>query len=552
MIKKKSSICHANIITVLLISFLSVFFSNNSYTQSKSKENANLITQNTNTDCKPLEKLKTALETLKKSLTVINEKSKKNVPVNIKKCETELINFKKECPQIDATPFEEELAKYKKQWDKAAFQSKGKVAAGELILKAYWQIQPIAAIRDIKKGTYEKKADALEFNSKARRINYINLRKEIEDLLSAYPTLLDNAGFKKNYDEVMIDFPISFRLFVKDYLMEEIRNNIEKAYDYNLTNEYADAIESTEASIVLCNSVLLIDTTNKDVKEIKEDAETLLNNLGGEHGKVVYTSIFHRDNPSKIFFSHNTIIIKKENPKNFTNSFIAGDSIFGMIYLKSTFENLIKEPFTCILSLEAEGKEITNYFFQVPPDKRTSSYFPLEVVVDLNSAKSNYVPKFVKALSDLFPSKHIIKVLLKSDSILLGSGEFELDCSQGTDKLKEMAEVLSKKVAFKNEMPKSLRDDPWMQQDMLTTVSDWKDKPINISILEPDWNAEQTITGQIIYRYISTCIAVKTPEGDCKLVYVKFKQDFDGYNFGKTQVYKIEDTKDISCEKIIK
>ena len=97
-----------------------------------------------------------------------------------------------------------------------SFSIKGKVAAGELILKAYWQIQPIAAIRDIKKGTYEKKADAQEFNLKARRIDYINLRKDIESLLKIYPTLMDNAGFKKNYDEVMIDFPISFKQFVKD------------------------------------------------------------------------------------------------------------------------------------------------------------------------------------------------------------------------------------------------------------------------------------------------------------------------------------------------
>ena len=39
---------------------------------------------------------------------------------------------------------------------------------------------------------------------------------------------MDNAGFKKNYDEVMIDFPISFKQFVKEYLIEEIRNDIEK------------------------------------------------------------------------------------------------------------------------------------------------------------------------------------------------------------------------------------------------------------------------------------------------------------------------------------
>ena len=62
-----------------------------------------------------------------------------------------------------------------------------------------------------------------------------------------------------------------------------------------MANEYADAIDASEASILLCNSVLLIDTTITDVKEKKEDAHALLNNIGGEHGKVVYTSIFHRE-----------------------------------------------------------------------------------------------------------------------------------------------------------------------------------------------------------------------------------------------------------------
>ena len=90
---------------------------------------------------------------------------------------------------------------------------------------------------------------------------------------------------------------------------------------------------------------------------------------------------------------------------------------------------MITEPFTCILSLELDGNEISNYYFQVPTDKRSCRYFPLEIVVDLSNAKSNYVPKFVKALSDLFPSKHNIKVILRSDTILLASGEFELDCS---------------------------------------------------------------------------------------------------------------------------
>ena len=67
---------------------------------------------------------------------------------------------------------------------------------------------------------------------------------------------------------------------------------------------------------------------------------------------------------------------------------------------------------------------------------------------------------------------------------------------QGLDKYKEIAENLTRKVAFKNEMPKSVIDDEWMKESMMTAISDWKDKPVDIAILEPDWNAEQTITGK--------------------------------------------------------
>ena len=40
----------------------------------------------------------------------------------------------------------------------------------------------------------------------------------------------------------------------------------------------------------------------------------------------------------KIFFSKTFIQIKREDPKIFVKSFTEGDFIYGMIYLKSTFE----------------------------------------------------------------------------------------------------------------------------------------------------------------------------------------------------------------------
>ena len=109
----------------LLIAFIMVFFFTIPIlTQDKSEVKDEQISQSSNDDCKELIKLQDALETLKKALSGANIKGKKTIPVYIKKCETELMNVKKDCPLVDASLYEEELSKYKKQWEKEAFQLK--------------------------------------------------------------------------------------------------------------------------------------------------------------------------------------------------------------------------------------------------------------------------------------------------------------------------------------------------------------------------------------------------------------------------------------------
>ncbi|MFA6570700.1 MAG: hypothetical protein WCT77_05625, partial [Bacteroidota bacterium] len=368
----------------------------------------NVQAQQKSSDCVALPKLEANLESLRKAMNPISDKTKKTIPSLIKKCDIELNNVRKQCPMVDYGPNEEDLNKLKKQWEKFSNLAKGKVYAGELILKGYWQIQPVAAIQSIAPNTLIRKADAQLFYNKAKRIDFINLKNEIEGLIQQYPNLLDNAGFKHNYDEVIVEFPKKFDSLVKNYLQVEIRTGIENAYNYDLKYEFADAIEAAEAAQILCQAILLVIPDQKEASELIIDAEAILNNTGGEGGKVIYTTLFHKNNQNKIFFSDKIIQIKKENPFDFKDRFRADEFIYGMIYLKSSFNNLVPEQFTCILALYADSVEIANHYFQIPGEQREWSYFPLEIIVNSYESQTNYIPKFVQALASLSPDVHNI------------------------------------------------------------------------------------------------------------------------------------------------
>jgi hypothetical protein len=134
----------------------------------------------------------------------------------------------------------------------------------------------------------------------------------------------------------------------------------------------------------------------------------------------------------------------------------------------------------------------------------------------------------------------------------MAEGEFELDCTQGLEKVAEIAKKLEQKGDQAVTMPAPAKSDPALEKAMMSAITSagWKETPVKAVITEQDWTINRNALGVILFRSIGAAVAVKTPEDTYKLFTLTFKQDYDGKNYGKTELYSVGDSKVITYENI--
>jgi len=469
-------------------------------------------------------------------------KLKKNVEKVVPKKDTE----KKEVEKKDTE---------KKEAEKPKEITKDE--ADDIMLKAYYSIGPINSILNVRQGLYTEKSEAQKFYDDCVKIDYKNLKKETEKLGEKFPIYKKQGENRASeYKAITIDFPKHIEELFTEYLSKEINTAIENAYSLKAKGKSSmkSAFESAQCAILVANGVMSIIPENEEVIKLQKDAQTTFDSIQAEYGVAIYTSEIHKKNAGKIVFSKSMIEIKKEKPEAMLNKFVAGNYIYGMMYFNGTFSDETKDYNQATTVIWVDGTRTTDFPFKLDGEKRSATYLYTEILPDPAFSTTRGAKVYSKMLSELSPRVHKIKVVLENGATYksMAEGEFELDCTKGLDKVVEIAKALELKSQQGVTMPAPAQSNPALEKEMLAAITSagWKETPVKAVITDNDWEINRNPLGVILFRSIGAKVAVKTPEGTYKLFSLSFSQDYDGKNYGKTELYAVGDSLVIPFENI--
>jgi hypothetical protein len=561
--KKKISV---NFLVLFILLFL--VFSTISYSQfglDKLKKTGEQVKGTEKAqECEALEKLKTRFKLLKDMLDN-KDYSESFWKMHMGYAKDYIQEIKKDCPKVDIKPLEDELAGYEKRYveEKSASEksAQSKDDASKVVRESGEKARTIMynILDAYYVGKFCKKEPAEEFFKFCKDLDYSNRKSKIKEIVSSYPEFTQEGNENKsNYDDFMTKLPQKLEEMITNTFTNDINKAIEDAYSKKAAgkSQMGQALESAEAGLITTNALLLVFPNNTSLQDLQKEAQTAVDKISSELGAAIYTSNFHKENAGKIVFSKSPVEIKKENPGAMLNKFVAGDFIYGMMYLKGTFKELTQGGYKVSMKIFVDGNEKVSRDFEIPREKWEWTYLSTEIVADPKISQTKGTIQYAKALSELSPRKHKIKVQFVGeygDRNILSEGEFELDCSEGLDKLVKIAKDLENKELSQVFMSKPEMKNAQLEKEMLAALSDWKEKPLRVVILDNDWTAHRNaISGAIENRTIQTEVAFKTPEGDCKIFWLSFKQDYDGKKYGKTKQWGVGDNKIIPCENVNK
>jgi len=429
--------------------------------------------------------------------------------------------------------------------------------ADEIILQAYYSINPINSIRSVHPSQYEEKSDAQSFYNQCKKIDYLNKKKEIEKLGEKFPSYKkDGAERASEYKALTVDFPKHVEELLTQYYANVINNAIEEAYSLKAKGKSSlkSSFDSAQIALLLANGIMLIIPENEDIIRLQKDALATFEAIKKEYGVGIYTSEFHEKNVGKIVFSKSMIEIKKEKPEAIINKFVAGDYIYGIIYYNGTFSDETKNYNQATTVIYIDGNRKIDFPFKLDGEKRDWTYLNIEILPDPDFSTTRGAKVYSKALSELSPRIHKIKVVLESGATYkpMAEGEFELDCTKGLEKVAEIAKALEQKSQAGVTMPNPAQSNPELEKAMLSAITSagWKETPIKAVITDRDWTINRNALGVILFRSIGAKVAVKLPDNTYKLFSLTFSQNYDGKNYGKTELYAVGDSVPILFENI--
>ncbi|MDQ1326752.1 MAG: hypothetical protein QG641_32 [Candidatus Poribacteria bacterium] len=484
-------------------------------------------------------------------------KLKKNVEKVVPKKDSEKKDTEKK--EVEKKETENKDAEKKDNEKKESEKPKEitKDEADEIVLQAYYSINDVNGIRSVPPGLYSDKSEAQSFYDKCAKIDYINLKKRIEELGEKFPEYKkEGENRASEYKAITVDFPKHIEELFTEYFTKEINTAIENAYSLKAKGKSSmkSAFDSAQSALFVANGIMSIIPENEEVIKLQKDAQATFDSIQTEYGAAIYTSEFHKKNAGKIVFSKLMIEIKKEKPEAMLNKFVAGDYIYGMMYFNGTFSDETKDYNQATTVIWVDGTRKVDFPFKLDGEKRSATYLYTEILPDPAFSTTRGAKVYSKMLSELSPRVHKIKVVLENGATYksMAEGEFELDCTKGLDKVAEIAKALELKSQQSVTMPSPAKSDPALEKAMLDAVTSagWKETPVKAVITDNDWEINRNALGVILFRSMGAKVAVKTPEGTYKLFSLTFKQDYDGKNYGKTELYAVGDSLVIPFENI--
>jgi hypothetical protein len=550
--------------SIIIFLFLLIFYNFSALSQfgldKLKKAGENVKNNKTNSECQAVSDLKNRFKLIQ---DVLNSKDFTFWKMHHEYAEQYLKEIKEKCPTVDPKPYEEELKSYEKQYaELSAGAEKDKKIREEAVKEleqANYDIDFLMYMSGMYKGMLGKKYESTEFYNKCKKIDYPVRKPRIEKYAQEIPDFSrENSSEKTKVERFLKEFPQKLEQLFNDFISGEINLSIENAYSLKSKGKsgLSEALAAAEAGLLVADAILLIVPDHSKCLQLKKDAKTVYDKIDSEFGTSVYTSKFHKENVGKLLLSKSPIIIKQENPGAITDKFKASDYIYGMFYLKGTFKELTRESYKLIQKIEVDGVEKISRYFVLQDDNREATYLTTEIIADPKTAQTKGVVEYSKALSILSPRLHKVKVSLIDDfggQNILAQGEFDLDCSEGMESLEKTAKQLADNELKKVVMPKAGMKDAKLEKEILMLLTDWKEKPLRAVITSKDWTINRnTLTGIIEFRSIWSAVAFKTPDGQCKIFYLSFKQPYKGKGYGKTESWGVGDSEMISCENVNK
>ena len=270
-----------------------------------------------------------------------------------------------------------------------------------------------------------------------------------------------------------------------------------------------------------------------------------------------FTSDFHKKNAGKVLFSKKPIVIGKEDPAQFTDTFSSTDRIYGMAYLDA----VMGKDLNVDNRMNIDGF-MQHVFIDIPESYKGKAYCLIEIIPDPEKAiHTEDAVKFMKVLGRLETGEHTVDWQFKVARIK-ATGQFKLNWSDADveklqadaalsavnaenniAKIRQLPEIFSK--------PEGSFDDPQLSNGKLKAlcVKGLKDckEVIKIHIGKDnatnDWRVKKNALG--IPEYMGTnhsiSVAYKANDGWCYyLEHIAFKKEYlgDG-NYGAVQLARL-------------
>ena len=299
-------------------------------------------------------------------------------------------------------------------------------------------------------------------------------------------------------------------------------------------------IDDARAADLMCDAVLLLDSSNDQAKKMKVVVGKSMTKLGGALGGADGVK-----NAGKIIFS--------KTPDGTPESKFSGsDFIYATVYFKKPYKG---EEFTSHMLVDGDYK-LNRDAFHLDKSLHGASSSPLEVAPDPKTAKQSGGKLYTKALSELAEGMTYKVGLKYVDGSSTIEGEFELDLSAGTTFAARDKQFEEGKIA-NTVMKKPGHSNPALEKDILATfkkeAAGKGETPLRVVLVEKDWRIHRhQVTGVILFRTIWADIAVQKTDGKYYVYELTYEQQYNGKSYGKTQYHSIGGTYEIPKDNIFK
>lgn len=477
-----------------------------------------------------------------------------------------LQNVKSYDPNFDVSDLQTRLEGYQSYYDKnlgnVNDNNLAKADFEKLIISKSWQLSNLI---DDKLGS-----GAGWVHSYYNTSNYLKAATEID-----YPNLLKtttegDAKFKGHKLDSKVqtvkEFEGNYISYYNETLQAVINGLIEGAYE-NKTGNEREAIKYIEQAKQLSEAAMMILPEDANVNSLNKEVMTAHQSITGSIYKNIFTSDFHKNNVGKVVFFSKRPKIKSENSSTVKDHYKAGDFIYAMAYLEGSFKDLAeaRNAIKVITSIYVDGTEKTSHEFGMSwaTLQEDKTYLFIEIIPDPATNTHSGPAKFAKALTNISPREHEIKVTLTglgiglSNIIPFAEGTFRLDCSTGQDLLANYAVKYREKSLNDVYMPAAKMNNPDLKQSMKQALQNegWEnDKKVQrIIITGSGWEIHKhKVTGKTLYKSIPAAAAFKTSAGECKYWNLTFKQVYNGSSYENTVVGGVGSIVDLSCKNVSK